>query len=695
MTEAERPSGRFTYPDARRMDLVEELHGSRVADPYRWLEELDSEETRDWIGKQNRLTFGYLESAPQRAAIRKRLEQLWNYERFTLPNKKSNRYFYYHNDGLQNQSVLYWTEGLEGEPRELIDPNRLSDDGTVALMMADMSEDGRLIAYGLSSAGSDWVEIRVREVDTGEDLSDHLKWVKFSGISWTHDGKGFFYSRYDEPEDGEEYRSANYFHKLCYHRLGTPQSEDIIAYERPDRKELLFFGSVTDDGRYLVVSAQSGTSRENAVYCMDLEDSENKIVELFGDFDAEYDFVGNDGARFLFRTDLDAPRGRLIAKDMARPKKKLQELVPERGDMLQYVRFVGGRLIGVYLQDARSAVIAFETDGSVIGDIALPGIGSVWGFGGRPDDPEVFFLFTSFTHPGTIFRMSTGDLEYSVFREPRVDFDPADYGTEQVFYESGDGTRIPMFLCFRNGLEKSGDNPVLLSGYGGFGNATTPFFAIPNLVWMEMGGILARPNLRGGSEYGTEWHDAGRLQSKQNVFDDFISAAEWLIKQGYTRKEKLAISGASNGGLLIGACMTQRPDLFGACLPDVGVMDMLRFHQFTIGWAWVSDYGSPEDPELFETLLAYSPYHNLREGTAYPPTLVTTADHDDRVFPAHSFKFAAALQHAHCGDSPVLIRVERRAGHGGTTPTSKRIAVAADRLSFVVEELGITPALSV
>lgn len=686
-------SERFRYPHARRMDLREDFHGTKVEDPYRWMEELDSEQTRRWIEQQNEITFDYLRTIPERDPIRDRLRQLWNYERFSPPRKKAGRYFYFHNDGLQNQSVLYWTDGLDGEPKALIDPNRLSEDGTVALTTIAVSDDGKLVAYGLSSAGSDWVEIRVREVDTGKDLEDHLKWAKFTRLAWTRDGRGFFYSGYEEPEKNQEYKGAHYFHKLRYHVLGTTQDHDEIAYQREDRKELLFFAEVTEDGRYLVVTAQSGTQRENAILYKDLDDPEAKVEKLFADFDAEYSFVGNEGGTFYLRTDLDAPFGRCIAVDTETENRGFRTVVPESSDQLESVSLLGEKLLAVHLHDAKSRLSAYTTDGELVGEIPLPTMGAVRNATGRYDDPEAFFYFTSFTTPGTVFRINMDTLDYRVFREPDVDFDPKDFTTEQIFYESKDGTRVPMFLCHRKDLKRTGEQPVLLSGYGGFGSSIRPFFSVPNMVWMEMGGILARPNLRGGSEYGRKWHDQGKLLNKQNVFDDFISAGEWLIEEGYTNRDHLAIAGASNGGLLVGACMTQRPDLFGACLPDVGVMDMLRFHKFTIGWAWTSDYGNPEDPKQFEALLSYSPYHNVREDTSYPPTLVTTADHDDRVFPAHSFKFAAALQHAHRGSSPVLIRVEKRAGHGGLTPVSKKIDTAADKWAFLIRELGIQPSL--
>jgi prolyl oligopeptidase len=681
---------KMKYPISRRTDMVEVIHGVEVADPYRWLEDIDSVQTKDWIAAQNEVTFEYLERIPARKKIAKRLTELWDYEKFGVPFKRGGRYFFTHNDGLQNQNVLYWMPSLDDEPRVLLDPNLLSEDGTVALTGYAVSEDGRLLAYGLSASGSDWQDWYVREVDTGRDLEDHIAWVKFSDASWTCDGQGFFYSRYDEPEEGAAYKGANYYHKLYYHRVGTPQQADALIYERPDQKEWGFGGYVTDDGRYLIVFAWMGTHRENGIFYKDLQVNDGEVVELLNEFDAGYIFVGNDGPLFYFKTDRYAPLGRLIAIDITAPDPaNWREIIPESADALQSVSLVGDLFVALYLHDAHSRVAVLDKGGALVREVELPGIGTVIGFQGRHDDPETFFHFSTFTTPGAVYRYDVASGRSTLFREPELGFDPDDYVTQQVFYESKDGTRVPMFLCHKKGLEIGGDVPTYLYGYGGFDISLTPGFAVNVLVWMEMGGIFAQPNLRGGGEYGKAWHEAGMKLNKQNVFDDFIAAAEWLVENGYTRPSRLAIGGGSNGGLLVGACLVQRPDLFGACLPAVGVLDMLRFHKFTIGWAWVSDYGSPEDPDEFRALLAYSPYHNLKPGTAYPPTLITTADHDDRVFPAHSFKFAAALQAAQGGDAPVLARIETKAGHGLGKPTTKLIEEAADRWAFLVVVLGI------
>jgi prolyl oligopeptidase len=678
------------YPDSLRVDLVETLHGMEVADPYRWLEEIDSPRTRQWIEAQNQVTFEFLKRIPARKAIRQRLTELWDYEKVGVPFKESGRIFFTRNDGLQDQSVLYWLESLNAEPQVLLDPNQLSEDGTIALTGYAASPDGRLLAYGLSEAGSDWQEWRVRAVDTGQDLDDVLHWVKFSDASWSKDNLGFYYSRYDEPESGAEYKGANYYHKLYYHRIGTPQAEDVLVYERPDQKEWGFAGFVTDDGRYLIIFVWQGTHRENALFYLDLAASEGQVIELLADFDASYLPVGNDGPIFYVQTDRDAPMSQVVAIDTRRPaRSNWVEVIPESSDALQTVRMVGDRFIAIYLHDAHSRVAELDKTGQTVREVDLPGIGTVEGFDGRRDDPERFYLFTSFTTPGTIYRYDANTGQSTIFRQPEIGFDPDAYVTQQVFYTSRDGTRVPMFICHKKRWEPDGDTATYLYGYGGFNIARTPAFSVSHLVWMEMGGVFAQANLRGGGEYGKPWHEAGMKLNKQNVFDDFIAAAEWLIDNGYTRPSRLAIGGRSNGGLLIGACMTQRPDLFGACLPVVGVLDMLRFHKFTIGWAWTSDYGSPDDPEEFEALLAYSPYHNLKPGTAYPPTLITTGDHDDRVFPGHSFKFAAALQAAQAGPAPTLIRIDTKAGHGLGKPTSKLIEEAADLWTFLVHALGM------
>lgn len=688
----EKRQDRLNYPSSHRIEMVEILHGIQVADPYRWLEDIDSEQTQSWILAQNQVTFEYLSQISARDSIRQRITELWDYEKYSLPIKRNGRYFFTRNDGLQNQSVLYWQESLEAEPTVLLDPNQLSVDGTVALMGYAVSEDGKLLTYGLSTFGSDWQEWRVREIDSGQDLDDHLKWVKASATSWTHDNQGFFYSRYDEPEQGLAYKGANYYHKLYYHRLGTTQAEDELIYERPDHKEWGFYGYVTEDGRYLIIQVWDGTRRELGVFYQDLRQprEDREVVELLKDFDAIYYMIGNDGPTFYFSTDLDAPLWRIIAIDITQPDRtNWQEVIPEATDTLQYANFVYRKFIACYLHDAHSRVKIFDQMGQLVREVELPGIGSVDGFDPRSRDAETFYLFTNFTTPGTIFHYDMETGQSRVFRQPKVDFDPNVYVTEQVLYHSKDGTRVPMFISYKKGLKRDGNNPTYLYGYGGFNIDLTPFFSVANLVWLELGGIYAQASLRGGGEYGKSWHEAGMKLNKQNVFDDFITAAEWLIEHQYTRTSKLAIGGGSNGGLLVGACMIQRPDLFAACLPNVGVFDMLRFHQFTVGWAATSDYGSPENPQEFKALLAYSPYHNLKPGTIYPATLITTGDHDDRVFPAHSFKFATALQAAQKGTAPVLIRIETKAGHGAGKPTVKLIREIADRWTFLVHILGM------
>jgi prolyl oligopeptidase len=677
----------MTYPPARKSDQMDDYHGVKVADPYRWLEDLDSEETRAWVEAENKLTFGYLSEIPARDKIKQRLTKLWNYERYGVPFKEGNNYFYSHNSGLQNQSVYYTVTSLSGEPRMLIDPNTLSTDGTVALSGLSASHDGNLLAYSLSASGSDWQEWKVRDVETGKDLSDDLKWVKFSGASWTPDGKGFFYSRYDEPKENS-LKSTNYFQKLYYHRLGAPQSDDALVYERADQKEWLFGSSVTDDGRYLIIGVSQGTDVKNRLYYKDLQTKDSPVVKVLDDFDAAYNFIDNDGPVFWFQTDLDAPRGKIIAIDTRTPERKnWKTLVPEAAETLQSVSFVNHMFVANYLKDAHSQVKVFDQSGKLVREVQFPGTGSASGFGGKAKDKETFYAFTSFTMPTTIYRYDMVSGQSTIFRQPKVDFRSEDYETKQVFYNSKDGTRVPMFITHKKGLKLDGKNPTYLYGYGGFDISLTPGFSPGILVWMEMGGVFAQPNLRGGGEYGEEWHKGGMKAKKQNVFDDFIAAAEWLIANKYTSTPKLAIGGGSNGGLLVGAALTQRPDLFGAAVPQVGVMDMLRFQKFTIGWAWVSDYGSSDNAEDFKALYAYSPLHNIKAGTNYPPTLITTADHDDRVWPGHSFKFAATMQAAQAGPAPILIRIETKAGHGAGKPTSKVIEEVADRWGFLVRVL--------
>ena len=683
---AEAPPVKFTYPVAPRVEHVDDYHGTKIADPFRTLEDPHAPETRAWIEAENKVTFSFLESIPERDRIRERLTKLWNYERFGTPSVRGGRYFYTRNDGLQNQSPLYWSESIDAEPKLLIDPNKLSDDGTTALAGTAVSDDGKLLAYGLAKAGSDWQQWRVRRVDTGEDLADDLRWVKFSGAAWLPDGSGFFYSRYDEPAAGAEFTGTNYFQKLYFHELGAPQAEDRLIYERKDHKEWGFGGEATEDGRYLVIGVWRGTDPKNQIFYRDLSDPASPVVELLPGFEADFAFLGNDGPVFYFKTDLDAPRYRIIAVDLREPKVR-REVVPQQQGVLESATLFGDRIVAVYLRDARNEVRRFGLNGADHGSIELPGIGSVAGFGGRRDAVETFYSFTGFTTPTVVYRYDLRTETSTVFRKPNVDFRPDDFETKQIFYASRDGTRVPMFVTHKKGLRLDGSNPTLLYAYGGFNISLTPQFAPGRIAWLEMGGVLAVPNLRGGGEYGREWHEAGMLDRKQNVFDDFLAAAERLIADGYTRPDRLAISGGSNGGLLVGACLTQRPDLFGAALPDVGVMDMLRFHKFTIGWAWVSEFGSSDDPGQFAVLRKYSPLHNLVSGTRYPAVMVTTADHDDRVVPAHSFKFAAALQEAQAGEAPTLIRIETRAGHGAGTPTTKQIEKLADAYAFLVRTL--------
>jgi prolyl oligopeptidase len=679
----------LTYPQPRRGDQVDDYHGTKVSDPYRWLEDTDSPETHAWVEVENKVTFGYLEQLPYRQAIRDRLTKLWNYERFTTPAQYGGRYFFQHNTGLQQQNVLLVAESLNAEPRVLLDPNTLSADGTVALAGEAISDDGKLMAYGLATSGSDWNEWHVRDVDTGKDLPDDLKWLKFSGASWTKDNKGFYYSRYAEPT-GSALRDANYFQKLYYHRLGTAQSEDKLIYERPDFKEMMFGATVSDDGRYLIIYVAQDTSSKNRLYYKDLTQPDSPIVKLIDEFDAQYNFIDNDGPVFWLQTDLDAPRGRLIAVDTRHPERtSWKTLVAQGADKLEFANVVNNSFLLGYLKDARTEVRVHDLNGAFLRNVDLPGIGTAAGFGGKRKDKETFYAFTSFISPVTVYRYDPVAAQSAVFRQPKVDFDPSRYETKQVFYTSKDGTRVPMFLTYKKGIQLNGQNPTLLYAYGGFDISLTPFFSVPNLVWLEMGGIYAQPNLRGGGEYGEEWHQAGMKLKKQNVFDDFISAAEWLIANKYTSTPKLAIRGGSNGGLLIGACVTQRPDLFGATLPEVGVMDMLRFHKFTIGWAWVSDYGSSDNADEFKALYAYSPLHNLKPGTKYPPTLIATSDHDDRVVPGHSFKFAATMQADQAGPAPILIRIETKAGHGAGKSITKLIDETSDTWAFVAHNLNM------
>ncbi len=683
------------YPPARRGEQVDDYHGTPVADPYRWLEDVDAPETRAWIEAQNRVTESYLEQIPARAALRRRLTALWNYARYGAPSHKGGRYFFFKNDGLQNQAVLYDQPSLTAPPRVLLDPNLLAVDGTVALSTLEPSEDGTLLAYGVSASGSDWQEFRIRDVASGRDLNDQLRWIKFSGASWTQDRAGIYYSRYPEPS-GDAPQGVNRFQKVYYHRLGTDQTADVLVYERPDQPDWGFSADVTHDGRYAVLTVWAGTDRRNRVYYLDLGDARHPrvngaVVRLLDEFDASYAFVGNDGPVFYFLTDHDAPRKRIVAIDTRHPERAAwRETIPQSADVIEGAHIIHDTFVVHYLHDAHSRLVLFGLDGRLETEIPLPTLGSVSAISGEREDTEMFYAFTSFLYPTTIFRYDFTAGTMTVFKAPAIDFDPSGYETEQVFYRSKDGTRVPMFLTHKKGLRRDGSNPTYLYGYGGFNVSLTPAFSVAAVVWLELGGVYAVANLRGGGEYGEEWHEAGMYERKHNVFDDFLAAAQYLIDAGYTSSPKLAIGGGSNGGLLVGAAITQRPELFAAALPQVGVMDMLRFHKFTIGWAWVSEYGSSDSASQFPYLYAYSPLHRVKAGTRYPATLVSTADHDDRVVPGHSFKFTAALQAAQAGSAPVLIEIETKAGHGAGKPTTKVIEEQADQWAFLVKNLGMT-----
>ncbi len=684
------------YPPAATTPQADDFFGIKVADPYRWQEDVDSTDTKAWVGAENKVTFDFLATLPKRDAIKQRLLELLNYPRFSLPAKEGGRYFYTYNTGLQNQSPLYMKDSLNAEGRVIIDPNTMAHDGTAALTATTASDDGKWLGYGIARAGSDWNEFHVRNLATGEETADVIHWVKFSGFSWTKDGRGFFYSRYPEPRrEGNQVFSDLSNHKIYYHRLGTVQADDILVYARPDEPKWSLGAGVTEDGRYLLIVVNQGTDIRNRLYYVDLKDPlkpdlGGEIVKLIDVLEANYKVIGSDGSTLLVKTDLDAPRNKVIAIDLAKPARaNWRTLVPEATAVIDSAHHIGGKLVVNYMQDARSRLALFTGDGKPLGDIALPGIGTVAKVSGRETESEMFFNFTSFTYPTTNFRVDLATGKAEMFQAPKVAFDPALYETKQVFYASKDGTKVPMFITHRKGLKLDGSHPTLLYGYGGFNISLQPSFSTSNLAWLELGGVYAVPNLRGGGEYGKDWHEAGMKERKQNVFDDFIAAGEYLIKAGYTTSAKLVLSGGSNGGLLVGAVINQRPDLARVAFPAVGVMDMLRFHKFTIGWAWASDYGSAEDAAGFKYLSAYSPVHNVKAGVDYPAVLVTTADHDDRVHPSHSFKYAAAMQAANPNAKfPTYIRIEVNAGHGAGKPIAKQVEETADKLAFALHFTG-------
>ncbi len=679
---------KYTYPSAKKVDVVDDYHGTKVADPYRWLEDTNSPETTAWVEAENKVTAAYFAQIPQRAKIHARLTELFNYERYSSAFEVAGKYFLFKNDGLQNQDILYVADKPDGTERVLLDPNTLRADGTAALSGLSVDRSAKLLAYAIAQAGSDWSEWHVREISTGEDLPDLVQWTKFTNAEWTFDGRAFYYQRFPEPTDKAALTASNKNAQLYLHTIGRPQSSDQLIYQRPDHPNWLFGSAVSDDGRYLVLQIETGDAGRNLLFYQDLQATTPKTVELINQLQAQFHFIGNQGSTFFVNTTDNAPKGRVIAIDVNRPERaNWKEIVPEQPETLGSVQYVGGKLILSYLKDAHSVAKIAGVNGKVEHELALPGLGTSGFSSARASDTELIYSFDSFTAPLTFYRYDLKTNQSTLLRQSKLSFDPSLYETEQVFYKSKDGTRVPMFLVHKKGLERNGQNPTLLYAYGGFNVAVTPNFSATFLGWMEMGGLLAVANLRGGSEYGEAWHQAGTKLHKQNVFDDFIAGAEFLIANKYTSTPKLSIFGGSNGGLLIGAVLNQRPERFGAAMPAVGVMDMLRFNKFTIGAAWEGDYGSPENPQEFKALYAYSPLHNIRAGVHYPPTLITTSDHDDRVVPGHSFKYAATLQAAQGGPAPILIRIETRAGHGAGKPTTKRIDEAADRFAFLVHEL--------
>lgn len=676
------------YPKAKKVDQVDDYHGTKVSDPYRWMEDTGSSDMQKWIGEQVAHTDAYLETIPERAKIKERLTEIWNYERISAPSKIADGFYLYSkNDGLQNQSVLYRASSINDPGKIFFDPNKLTSDGTAALGGSSFTDDGKLWAYGVSRSGSDRSEWKIMNVETGEHLTDTLRPNRQGGISWLNDNSGFYYSRFPDAVEGAELKGASKFQKIYFHKLGTPQTEDKLIYERPEDGELFMGGGVTEDGKWLVISVSKGTQRMNEIHFKDLSKADSPIIPLVSNRDNSWSFAGNDGPVFYFSTDKDAERSKLVSVNVLARSHIWNEIVPQVAETLNGVQMINDQFVLNYLKDAYTNIKIVDKSGKHVRDVKLPGIGSAGGFGGKQKDTETFYNYSSFNAPPTIYRYDMKTGKSTLFRQANVKFDPTQFEVKQVFYTSKDGTKVPMFITHKKGLKLDGTNPTILYGYGGFNISMTPGFSAARIVWLEMGGVYAVANIRGGAEYGKSWWANGAKLKKQNVFDDFIAAGEYLIDSKYTSNKKLAIQGGSNGGLLVGAVLNQRPDLFGAALPAVGVMDMVRFTEFTVGAAWKSDYGDPKDPAEFKALYAYSPLHNVKVGAKYPPTMVTTADTDDRVFPAHSFKYAAALQEGQGGDAPILIRIETKAGHGAGKPTTKQIQEQTDIYGFLVKSL--------
>jgi prolyl oligopeptidase len=678
------------YPKPHKGKVVDNYFGTKVADPYRWMEDVNSPETKKWVEEENRLTESYLSKIPFRNKIKKSLTELFNYERFSAPAKHGEYYFFSKNDGLQNYSVVYYQKGLTGKPEVFLDPNTFSNDASVSLAGLTFSHNTKYAAYSISKGGSDWRDVFVMDVASRKKLGDHLAWVKFSGMAWFKDG--FFYSRYDKPKKGEALKAQNEFQKLYYHKVGTSQNKDVLVMQDKKNPRRGWDASVTDDEKYLVIAGWEGSSDYNLLYYKDLSKKQSKIISLINKLEAQYSVIDNIGSKLLVETNFDAPNYKVVLIDTKRPAKKYwKTVIPETENPIRSVSFVDNKLIVSYLKDANTKVYLFDINGKQIAEVKLPGIGTASGFNGEKTDKEVFYTFTSFTYPPTIYKYNVEKNKSEVFRKSNVKFNPNDYETKQVFYKSKDGTKVPLFITYKKGLKLDGNNPTLLYAYGGFNISLTPRFSVTRIPLLENGGVYAMANIRGGGEYGEKWHKAAMKEKRQNAYDDFIAAGEYLIKAGYTSHEKLAIMGGSNGGLLMGVIINQRPDLAKVAFPMVGVMDLLRFQKFTIGWAWVPEYGSSDNEAEFKYLYKISPLHNLKKGVKYPATLVTTADHDDRVFPAHSFKYAATLQEDNGGDNPTLIRIETKVGHGAGTNVKKTISLYTDIYSFMFYNMGIEP----